>query len=144
MPTGSFQTCHCGGAMRKLRGLQTLSPGEGGREGWWEVGDGGGAFTWHHITPLQVLWEKQRLWLCLSFSPDSALHVCCHQVAGSWGVGLIQHRRDWLTHPRVLPLFFRGEETFLGLFIRHFKMNRSSYVGGMWWVEKRFYLLEES
>ncbi len=58
----------------------------------WGGREGGGVAS-HHA--LQVLW-KSRLWLCFGFSPDSALHVCCHQVACTlfpqhWGCSLIQH-----------------------------------------------------
>lgn len=75
MPTGSFQTCHCGGAMRKLRGLQTLSPGEGGREGWWEVGDGGGHL--HGITSRPCkCFGKSRGSGCALVFPLTRLYMC--------------------------------------------------------------------
>lgn len=152
MPTGSFQTCHCGGAMRKLRGLQTLSALGGRREG------KGVAGRWdlHGITsrPCKVLWESRgsdcaevphptltRLYLC----------ACPHQWGCSFDEAKTQSdlkkriSRDCKIARSISLSAQRDEGQSLAVQKKVTGSERttprrvgyrSSYLGWEWWVEE--------
>lgn len=70
MPTGSYQTCHCGGAMRKLRGLQTLSVYRGRR-------GGEGRRASHNITPWKCFGKAEAFGWALVVPPSLTRRYMC-------------------------------------------------------------------